>query len=120
MIPTLLDELDQIRCIQEGLNDCYQNLIDFILSEAVDSMDSVKKKRKCRKFKEYWDEELGLNWKRMKESERVLRTLKKKGACTSEARTLFRNDRKRFDKMLRNKKRVFIRINRAYTISSVS
>ena len=47
MIPTLLVKLDEIGNIQSGLNNCYSNLVEFILKEAQQSNPRPRKRWNC-------------------------------------------------------------------------
>ena len=109
MIPELLSQFENLNNVQKEVNLCYQELTNFILEEAEGSLGTLKKKRKCRKFKDYWDDELSTQWKNMKECERVFLSVKRKHKKNSHVadRKNFKEAQKKFDHLLRKKKRLY-------------
>ena len=78
MIPVLLEQLEENEQNQKGIDLCYEELTNFIINEAENSLEPKRRKRPCRKYKEYWDEELSNLWRKMKNSEHEYVKAKKK------------------------------------------
>ena len=104
LIPELVKDTEEISDVQQGLNDCYEKLVGFIMDEAESS--ARRKKRPSRKTKAYWDEELSRKWRLMKECEWMYRQCKKKNKHGQEHKK-FRVAQQSFDKALKNKKRSY-------------
>ena len=110
MIPVLLEQLEENDRNQQGIDLCYEELTNFILNEAENSLEPKRRKRPCRKYKEYWDEELSDLWRKMRNCEHEYMKVKKKNkkghknSLTNERRN-FKEAQRLFDRTLRNKKR---------------
>ena len=86
LIPELVKDTEEISDVQQGLNDCYEKLVGFIMDEAESS--ARRKKRPSCKTKAYWDEELSRKWRLMKECEWVYRQCKRKISMDRNTRSL--------------------------------
>ena len=109
MLKTLIGNLEEMLANQEDMNNCYDLLTNFILTEAENSCEKRSKPRPTTVVKEYWDSDLSKKWRTMKESERIYRKCKKEGnyrrICDSKLQ--FNEDRKCFDKLLKYRKRQY-------------
>ena len=81
MLPTIIRQLETKIRVQSDMNNCYDDLVNFVIEEAKESINTKDNKRSGRKehtvYKEYWDETLSKLWKDMKECERIYRTVKR-------------------------------------------
>ena len=107
MIPTIIENLEQIQQTQKETDGYYSLLVNFILEEAKDSLTGHKQIRPATKYKEYWTEKLSSLWKEMTECERIYRYVKKKGLnSTDRKQTKFREAQWKFHKELKIRKRM--------------
>ena len=92
--------------MQQEVNECYDNLVKFVLDEANKASRSKGKLRNETSFKPYWDDGLQRMWKNMKECERLFLKDKhspKKGVLHGN----FQSAQRMFDKELKRKKRKY-------------
>ena len=110
LLPDLINTLEHEVNTQNELNYCYDALVQFLFNEADVSMSDRGQKRKTTKFKPYWDDDLRIKWKNMKESERLYRVYCKRKvskAVLECKRLTFKNCQYVFDKSLKPKKRMY-------------
>ena len=79
------------------------------MSEATGSKPEKRSKQKCRKFKEYWDQELSAKWIEKHECERLFKLSRKRGRIRARdtEKLNFKRAQKEFDQLLRIKKRQY-------------
>ena len=67
VMPLLIEGMEQATNAQSDVNDCYTQLVSFILNEAEDANCTNHRKRKQTKYKPYWDNALAKSWKNLSE-----------------------------------------------------
>ena len=112
MLPMIIECIEGAERNQPEINVCYDNIVNLMLDEADSSMKAITKKRKNMKYKPYWDAALSNKWKIMQLSEKKYRKICKEKVnvnVRSFHQRLFKHNQRLFDKMLKNKKREYLR-----------